>query len=95
MYVHIEGSSAKNRTDAAPLKQTDLVIRTLSDLKLSALSELKGNRVRREEFAREYEKRLKRNREKETMMQFRDISKVYVFVLLSHTGIGKFHKLIC
>lgn len=53
------------------------------------ITEIKKSRILREKFRTDYAKKLKTLKHWKIRNEFNDVSKVYVFTLLSHTTIGK------
>ena len=96
VYVKIEGLPTKRNiendsaTKTFPVSESELVSRILTDLKLD-FTDLKTQPSRKLEFQKEYERRWKTNKKLALRKQFNDVSKTYIFVLLSHAGIGMFY----
>lgn len=89
VYVKTEGlPKTHNKNTTYPVSESELISRILSNLKLD-FSDLKKQPTRKLEFQEEYERRWKVNKRLSIRKQFSDVSKTYVFVLLSHAGIGK------
>ena len=70
-----------------PVSQSELVSQILTDPELN-FSDLKILPSRKLEFQKEFERRWRANKKFAVQKQFKDVSKTYVFVLLSHAGIG-------
>ena len=96
VYVKLEGLPQQQRNDnnnatatttttTLPVTESELVSRILSDFSGFKTSP----RERLLEFQKEYERRWKENKKLVVRKHFNDVPKTYVFVLLSHAGIGR------
>ena len=87
VYVELEAvpssTESINNQPTRPLTQFEIVSRLLLDLKTD-FSDLEQRTV----FQKEYERRWKANIKLLGQKRFSDVSKTYVFVMLSHAGIG-------
>ena len=94
VYVKHEGLTTHKHNNIGnvsvatfPVSQSELVSQILTDPELN-FSDLKILPSRKLEFQKEFERRWRANKKFAVLKQFKDVSKTYVFVLLSHAGIG-------